>query len=115
MKQNLQLLKDAIDGMDNDSEKSLYFYNNPPARIQFILEVLSFSTHKLQNLNDPIEIKMRTSEIVQWLDKNFQGYGWPAHEVHFHTNCFQHCSCPFTCMNEISTMMEKLIKEKFAS
>lgn len=115
MKNNLNMLREGIEHFDNDAERSLYFYNNPTARQQLIMEILTVGTHRIEGIQDPIQAKMRVTEILTWLDNNFQGYGWPAHEVHFHTNFMQHCGCTFTCLNEISTILEKLIKEKFAA
>lgn len=115
MKNNLTMLREGLESFDNDAEKSLYFYNNPAARLQLINELLAFSAHKLDGINDPIAARMRVTEILTFLDNNFQAYGWAAHEVHFHTNFMQHAGCTFTCLNEISTIIEKLIKEKFAA
>lgn len=115
MKTNLMIFRDAIESVDNDGNKSLFFYNNPNARLHFLRDVLSFSVHTTDKTDDDYYIQNRVLEITNWLDANFQQYTWPAHEVHFHTNFMQHCGCPFTCMNEISTIVEKLIKEKFAS
>lgn len=115
MKSNLNMLREGIEQFDNDAERSLYFYNNPLARQQLINEILTFSAHKIDGIQDPIQAKMRVTEILSWMDNHFQAYGWPAHEVHFHTNFLQHAGCPYTCLNEISTILEKLLKEKFAA
>ena len=115
MKQNLTMLHDAIEQVDSDPTQSLLFYNNPKMRLKFIKDVLYFSVHQLDNIDDPVSIQLRSNEITNFLDVNFQQYAWPSHETHFHTNFMQHSSCPFTCLNEISTIVEKLIKEKFAA
>lgn len=115
MKSNLNLLREGIESFDNDAEKSLFFYNNPKARLQLIQELLSFSVRKIDGLEDPISNHIRMNEILVWLDNNYHGHEWPAHEVHFHTNFYQFASCTFTCLNEISSMIEKLIREKFAA
>lgn len=115
MKNNLNMLRDGLEQFDNDPTKSLYFYNNPKARLELIHELLMFSAHKIEGIQDQYEAQSRVNEILQWLDHNFQQYTWAAHEVHFHTNFMQHCGCTFTCLTEISTILEKLIKEKFAA
>lgn len=115
MKANLEMIHHIIEDTDAVGEKSLFFYNNPAARQKFITEILQFSVFKIQDTENPIEIQQKASEILTWLDKNFQEYAWPAHEVHFHTNFMQHCGCPFTCLNEISNIIEKLMNNKFAS
>ena len=115
MKHNLSMLRDALEQIDNDPQKSMLFYNNPKMRLKFIQDVLNFSISQLDNIDNPAEMQLRYNELTTFLDINFQQYGWPAHEVHFHTNFMQHSSCPFTCLNEISTIIEKIIKEKFAA
>jgi len=114
MKLNLSIVRDALEGADSDPNKSLFFYNNPRARMEFFKQALWFSVEQ-EGITDPANMDRRADEILMWLDKNFQQYGWAAHEVHFHTNFYQHCACPFTCLNEISSILEKLIKEKFAA
>jgi len=115
VKDNLEMIRHIIEDTDNVGEKSLFFYNNPQARLNFLHEIIAFSVHQCDHIHDPIDIQRRKADIIQWLDNNFQGYGWPAHEVHFHTNFMQHAGCPFTCLNEISTIIEKLMRERFAS
>lgn len=115
MKANLIMLREAIEQADNDPAKSLFFYNNPKARIKFLTDVIEFTVMQLDKIDNPFAASVRIGEINIFLDTNFQAYGWPAHEVHFHTNFLQHASCTFTCLNEISTIIEKLIKEKFAA
>lgn len=115
MKANLLMLREAIEQVDSDPNKSLYFYNNPKARVKFLTDVIAFTVEQLDKLDNPISASFRINEINVFLDTHFQAYGWPAHEVHFHTNFLSHCACTFTCLNEISTIVEKLIKEKFAA
>lgn len=115
VKNNLTFLRDGIEIFDNDGEKSLYFYEHPSAKAELIVEILTHSTFHVDHLKDPISTKLRVNEIMKWLDSNFQAYAWAAHEVHFHTNFMQHSICPYTCLNEISSILEKMIKEKFAS
>ena len=115
MKQNLSLIRETIEGADSDPNKSLFFYNNPRARASFIMDIIQFSAHHVDGIHDPVAMQLRTSEILQWLDIHFQQYAWPAHEVHFHTSFMEQASCPYTCLNEISTIIEKLIKDKFAA
>jgi hypothetical protein len=115
MKNNLNMVREGIESFDNDGEKSLFFYNNPQARVQLLQELLEFSVAKLDNITDRTENRSKAKEIIKWLDSNYHGYEWSAHEVHFHTSFYQFASCPFTCLNEISSMIEKLIKEKFAA
>jgi len=115
VKNNLQALREALEHFDNDPTNSLFFYNNPRARTEMMKSVLWATIIHGEGINDPVLIDLRFSEIVGFLDRNFQAFAWPAHEVHFHTNFMQHSECPFTCLNEISTILEKLIKEKFAA
>lgn len=115
MKDNLTFLREGLESFDNDYDKSKFFYDNPQARIKLIQEILEFSVHRFSNINDPTEVRSRAVDIIKWLDGNYHGYEWTAHEVHFHTSFYQFASCPFTCLNEISTMLEKVIKEKFAA
>lgn len=115
MKSNLTLVREGLESFDADGDKSLFFYNNPQARIKLLQELLEFSVARINGINDQIEVRSRAVEIVKWLDVNYHGFEWPAHEVHFHTSFYQFASCPFTCLNEISSMIEKLIKEKFAA
>ena len=115
MKHNLTMLRVAIEQVDADPVKSLAFYNNPEMRIRFIKDVLMFSITQIDNIEDPIEKKVRSILIMDLLDKNYQQYAWPAHETHFHTNFMQHAGCPFACLNEISTIIEKIIKNNFAA
>lgn len=112
MKANLWMLHEAIEQTDADANKSLYFYNNPKARVRFLINVLEFTAAQVDQLDDPLANAKRVGEILAFMDTHFQAYGWPAHEAHFHTNFMQHASCTFTCLNEISTIVEKLIKEK---
>lgn len=115
MKANLNMLREGLESFDNDPHKSLFFYNNPQARIKLIQEILEYSVHHFSNIDDPTEIRSQSVHIIDWLNGNYHGYEWSAHEVHFHTSFFQFASCPFTCLNEISSLLEKLIKEKFAA
>lgn len=111
---NLIMLREALEQVDADPMKSMYFYNHSEAKIKLLRDIIGFSVEKVDELR-AYEADTRMQEIINFLDINFQKYAWPAHEVHFHTNFTQHVSCPFTCLNEISTIIEKMIKEKFAS
>lgn len=115
MKNNLEVLHDGIEAFDNNAKQSLFFYNNPTARLQLIADLLTFSVQQIDKIDDPVALRLRVHEILKFIDINFHQYSWPAHEVHFHTNFLQHASCTFTCLNELSTIIEKLIKEKFAA
>lgn len=115
MKSNLAFVHEGLEHYDSDGERSLFMYNNPSARIQLITELISYSVSRMEGKYNPVEIKQRTEEIMRWLDGNYHGYEWCAHETHFHTSFAGFASCPFTCLNEISTTIEKLIKEKFAA
>jgi hypothetical protein len=115
MKDNLDIVFHILEDTDNVGEKSLFFYNNPQARLQFLNEIISFSIHRTDSSHDPIHIDKRRQQIIEWIDSRYQEYAWPAHETHFHTSFMQHCGCPFTCLNEISTIIEKLMRNKFAS
>jgi hypothetical protein len=108
------MLREAIEALDEDPMKSMYFYNNPQAKVKLLQDIIAFSIERADGLTN-YAADMRMQEILNFLDVNFQQYTWPAHEVHFHTNFTQHISCPYCCLNEISTIIEKLIKEKFAS
>lgn len=115
MKNNLNMIKDTIEAADNDANKSLFFYNNPDARVRFIMDIIRFSAHAVDNMQNEVDIQIRSQQIIEYLDRNYHQYAWPAHEIHFHTSFMQHASCPFTCLNEISTIVEKMMKEKFAA
>lgn len=115
MKANLLMMRDAIEQMDNDPTKSLYFYNNPAAKVKLLQDLVNFSVQQIDRIEDPVAAHMRASEISNFLDVHFQQYTWGAHEVHFHTNFNQFASCTFTCLTEISAIIEKVIKEKFSA
>lgn len=115
MKSNFEYLKRTLDEFDTDTEKSLWFYNNPRARAKLVQEILSFSVARLNNITEPVENNTRVHELIRWLDNNYQGNEWPLHEVHFHPTFFNFCTCTFTCLNEISSVMEKIIQKRFAA
>jgi hypothetical protein len=115
MKNNLTMLREGLESFDNDPQKSLFFYNNPQARIKLIQEIIEYSVHHFQSTNDPTAIRIEATHITDWLSGNYHGYEWSAHETHFHTSFASFASCPFTCLNEITTMLEKVIREKFAA
>src|SRR3974377_1485707 len=112
MKDNLEIVFHILEDTDSIGEKSLFFYNNPVARQQFLHAAIAFSVQQTGNI---LESQQKKQEILEWIDKRFQEYTWPAHETHFHTNFMQHCDCPFTCLKEIDSIIEKLSKEKFAA
>jgi len=115
MKANFDFVKRSIDELEEDGDKSLFFYNNPRSRAKLIQDMLAFSVAHIDHIHEPLDNSKRVHEIIRWLDNNYQGFEWPLHEVHFHPNFFTFCTCTFTCLNEISDVLEKIMRERFAA
>jgi len=113
MKYNINFVVDALNVYDNDPQKSLFFWNNPSQKIDLVKHLLLGSVMK-EGLHD-FEAEMKMKAIMLWFDLHYSDYAWPTHDVHFHTSFAQYVNCPYTCLNEISSNLEKLIKENFCA
>jgi hypothetical protein len=113
MKQNLLFIKEGFDSFDADPQKTMYFYNNPSAKIKLFQELCQLSAMRIEGICNPLDNNTRSVEIYEWLNTHFHKFTWSAHDVHFHTNFSEYLSCPYTCLNEISTCLDKLMVEFF--
>jgi hypothetical protein len=112
MKHNLSFIFDALTSVDNDPAKSMHFWNNPSDKIKLFGDILMHSVVGQDHLQG-FEAEQRAREIIKWIDQHYDAQAWPLHDVHFHTNFEQYINCPFTCLNEITSNIEKMIKENF--
>lgn len=114
MRQNLEVLKQQIDEVDSEiiyAESWLFSTN----RKNLFLPMLQRNILAINKPNGADEFHSKMKEILSFLDERFYANTWPLHDVHFHKNFEEYVYCPYTCLNEISECLEKILKEYFCA
>jgi hypothetical protein len=112
MRHNINFLYDAFTQYDNDPQRTMFLWSHPQKKAELFNHLLHESIHGIDHLEN-FECERKHKEILHWLDNHYDVYTWPLHDVHFHTDIMEWISCPFTCLNEITTTLSKILKENF--
>jgi hypothetical protein len=113
VKHNINFLFDTLVSYDNDAQKSMFLWEHPAKKAEIFNYILHESIHGIDKLEHGFSCETRHRDIMKWLDSHYDVYTWPLHDIHFHTNIMEWISCPFTCLNEIVTMLDKVMKDNF--
>jgi len=130
----LQYLKPLKELMDVCSENPLIhstYMHEPQTKWNVIktgIAQLVFTLDFKQNpTTNESEIQDRQNKILDFINSHYQNLiqdqkdsdvfvkgnliPWRLHDTHFHVDLKEYIQCPFTCMPEISEMLEKIIKK----
>ena len=109
----LKILRSGIDNADSDPDACMLFWRNPSQKVKLVQDMLGLAISKIDNTQDHEACINKTRDIMKWLDNHWQDTTWPCHEVHFHTSFNEYIACPYTCLNEIVTCIDKICERMF--
>jgi hypothetical protein len=117
MKANLNFIRYQLEEFESNPERALIAMHDNNKKCAVVLAAITNSAIYLNGIdvNDHDGLTTRIVEIITYLDDNYHEYAWPLHDVHFHTNFKAYVHCPFTCITEISVMLDKLVRTRFAA
>jgi hypothetical protein len=130
MLQHIQQLKSIIDAHMDDPRYSKIFGDEPALKYKMIYNLLGDLVFKIDFLGDPatgpLEIERRRDKILETINSRYQyiigqpykayltqkemcSYiPWRLHDTHFHPAFDDYVKCPFTCLAELSEMVERI-------
>ena len=111
--QYIAFLQDSINNCDNDTDMTMLFWRNPSQKAKLVHDMLHMALMKIDKLDNEHVREDKVSEIMKWLDNKWDAFAWPCHDTHFHTDFREYVICPFTCLNEIVTCLEKIQLKMF--
>jgi hypothetical protein len=112
MKHNINFIYDTFMQYDNDPQRTMFLWDHPEKKEELFTHLLHASIHGIDHL-EGFECEQKHRNIITWLDNHYDAYTWPLHDIHFHTTIMKWISCPYTCLNEIVSTLEKILKENF--
>ena len=111
-KTHLETLIQGILHLDEDPKLSLHFYYNPDKKREMFYNLLHHAIEHVDRTQDLGHHAALIQRITKWMDHRYDLYMWPCHEVHFHVTFDQYLACPFTCLDEIATCIQKAIEKE---
>ena len=114
-KDHLEALIYAINQLDDDPKSCILFFNHPDKKYPMVHDMLHLAIAHINHTDDVNFHHDLIKRIEKWLDYRVHDHMWACHETHFHTTFNQFVCCPFTCLNEISTVIQKSLDKTLIS
>lgn len=112
--QYLQQLQRNIREVDSDANATMMFWRFPENKAKLIIDMLHFAILYIDKNQDQDFHDHKIREITKWLDNKWHDSAWPCHDVHFHTTFNEYICCPYTCLDEIASTLQKIEERMFS-